>query len=51
MGNLNVRTLQLADKDVMKFSCWKPNLDKISLEIGFTFLVVKMIKYLIVTGC
>lgn len=50
MGNLNVRALQLADKDT-KFSSWKPNLDKISPEIEFTFLIVKMIKYLIVTGC
>lgn len=50
MGNLKVRALQLADKDT-KFSSWKPNLDKISPEIEFTFLIVKMIKYLIVTGC
>lgn len=39
-----------AGKDIMRFGCRKLTLYKISLEIGFDFLFVKMIKYLVVTG-
>lgn len=39
-----------ANKDITRFNCWKLKLCRISLEIGFDFLFVKMIKCLVVTG-